>query len=180
MSTHMHAERARTLWFMQVWIFFMNVFTSLDIAANSLVASYMGRGDRAEAQRVLLRILALGVFAGACMAVLMVGGADIAPAGFTTDPGVRAAASRVFPLLGVLLVRSIPIWPYRNKWCCRKLLYHKALKCRNGCASPSTTPCSCPHKVHACCVPTCDFDWYSVTFAAHTAHYVRKLVPQFP
>ncbi len=84
----------------------MNVFTSLDIAANSLVASYMGRGDRLEAQRVLRRILSLGVFAGACMATLMVGGAEIAPAGFTTDRGVRAAASRVFPLLGVFLVRS--------------------------------------------------------------------------
>ena len=59
----------------------MNVFTSLDIAANSLVASYMGRGDRLEAQRVLRRILSLGVFAGACMATLMVGGAGIAPAG---------------------------------------------------------------------------------------------------
>jgi Na+-driven multidrug efflux pump len=84
----------------------MNVFTSLDIAANSLVASYMGRGDPAEAQRVLLRVLRLGVTAGAGMAVLMVGGAGIAPAGFTADPGVRAAASRVFPLLGVLLVRQ--------------------------------------------------------------------------
>ena len=83
----------------------MNVFTSLDIAANSLVASYMGRGDRLEAQRLLRRILALGVFAGACMATLMVGGAEVAPAGFTTDRGVRAAASRVFPLLGLLLVR---------------------------------------------------------------------------
>ena len=92
---------------LQVWIFFMNVFTSLDIAANSLVASYMGRGDRLEAQRVLRRILSLGVFAGACMATLMVGGAEIAPAGFTTDRGVRAAASRVFPLLGLLLVRYV-------------------------------------------------------------------------
>ena len=84
----------------------MNVFTSLDIAANSLVASYMGRGDPVEAQRVLLRVLRLGVTAGAGMAVLMVTGAGIAPAGFTADPGVRAAASRVFPLLGVLLVRQ--------------------------------------------------------------------------
>ena len=93
----------------QVWIFFMNVFTSLDIAANSLVASYMGRGDPAEAQRVLLRVLRLGVTAGAGMAVLMVAGAGVLPAGFTADQGVRAAASRVFPLLGVLLVSAMEL-----------------------------------------------------------------------
>lgn len=80
-------------------------FTAFDIATQSLVASYMGAGDPAQARQVLLRVLQLGVGVGSVLAVAVVVGAGAAPAAFTQDGRIISAAQAVFPLLGMLLVR---------------------------------------------------------------------------
>ena len=79
-------------------------FTAFDIATQSLVASYMGRGEPGRAREVLLRVLQLGLAVGGVLALAMVLGSGAAPAVFTGDPAVVAIARRVFPLLGIILV----------------------------------------------------------------------------
>ena len=69
----------------------------------------MGRRDSRQAREVLIRVLKLGVTVGSVLAVLMVLGAGWAPAAFTSDARIIATAQRVFPLLGLMLVRLKPL-----------------------------------------------------------------------
>lgn len=55
-----------------------------------------------------MRVLKLGVAVGSGLAVLMVLGAGWAPAAFTSDARIIATAQKVFPLLGLMLVRFQP------------------------------------------------------------------------
>lgn len=52
-----------------------------------------------------MRVLKLGFSVGSVLAVLMVAGAGWAPVAFTSDARIIATAQRVFPLLGLMLVR---------------------------------------------------------------------------
>ena len=69
----------------------------------------MGRREPHLAREVLVRVLKLGVSVGSVLALLMVGGASWAPAAFTSDARIIATAEKVFPLLGLMLVRLVHV-----------------------------------------------------------------------
>jgi len=87
----------------QLYIVSVQVFSSLDVAAQSLVASHLGHGDRAAARAVLLRVLQLGTAAGAAVGVALSLGARSLPGLFTTDAAVAASAAAVIPIVAAFM-----------------------------------------------------------------------------
>ena len=87
----------------QLYIVSIQVFSSLDVAAQSLVASHLGHGDRAAARAVLVRVLQRGTAAGACVGVALAAGACALPGLFTADAAVAASAAAVIPIVAAFM-----------------------------------------------------------------------------
>jgi len=87
----------------QLYIVSIQVFSSLDVAAQSLVASHLGHGDRGAARAVLVRVLQLGTAAGACVGVALACGARALPGLFTADAAVAASAAAVIPIVAAFM-----------------------------------------------------------------------------
>ena len=87
----------------QLYIVSIQVFSSLDVVAQSLVASHLGHGDRAAARAVLVRVLQLGTAAGACVGVALAAGAGALPGLFTADAAVAASAAAVIPIVAAFM-----------------------------------------------------------------------------
>mmetsp|Transcript_17433 Transcript_17433/g.52263 ORF Transcript_17433/g.52263 Transcript_17433/m.52263 type:complete len:588 (-) Transcript_17433:751-2514(-) len=87
----------------QVWIFAIQAFSALDIATQSLIATYLGQNMQQKAFDVLKRTLQLGVAAGVTIGLSMAFGASFLPGAFTSDQAVISIAARVFPVLAFYL-----------------------------------------------------------------------------
>ena len=87
----------------QIWVVSNQAFTSLDIATQSLVAFYKGKGDRQSAGRVFLRTNALTVFVSVIIMGSLVAGRNSLPALFTQDPAVKAVVASVIPLIAIYM-----------------------------------------------------------------------------
>jgi putative MATE family efflux protein len=87
----------------QLYIVSIQVFSSLDVAAQSLVASHLGHGDRAAARAVLVRVLQLGTAAGGAVGLALAAGARALPALFTADAAVAASAAAVMPIVAAFM-----------------------------------------------------------------------------
>lgn len=87
----------------QIWLFSNQAFTCLDIATQSLIAFYLGRGDRGSAADVFRRTLTLALFAGVVIAAgLLVAGGSL-PAVFSRDAAVVQKAAKLIPLVAVYM-----------------------------------------------------------------------------
>ena len=87
----------------QIWVVSNQAFTSLDIATQSLVAFYKGKGDKQSAGRVFLRTNALTVFVSAIIMASLIAGRNKLPALFTQDPVVTGLVASVIPLIAVYM-----------------------------------------------------------------------------
>lgn len=88
---------------LQCWVFANQLFTALDIATQSLVAFYLGRGDRRTAAAVFNRTLSLSLVAGVAMCGLLLSQQKNFPAVFSKDPAVVAATAASLPLIAAFL-----------------------------------------------------------------------------
>eukprot|EP00208_Stichococcus_sp_RCC1054_P003768 CAMPEP_0206138982 /NCGR_PEP_ID=MMETSP1473-20131121/4236_1 /ASSEMBLY_ACC=CAM_ASM_001109 /TAXON_ID=1461547 /ORGANISM="Stichococcus sp, Strain RCC1054" /LENGTH=520 /DNA_ID=CAMNT_0053532579 /DNA_START=234 /DNA_END=1797 /DNA_ORIENTATION=- len=87
----------------QVWDFWMQVSQSLNISANSMVASALGANDMSTAREVLMRILLMGAIPGVLLGIVFLVAQGAIPAAFTQDEAVIRAVTRVIPLLAVAM-----------------------------------------------------------------------------
>ncbi len=84
------------LW--QVWLLLAMALDALAIAAQALVARLRGE-DPGAARAASDRLLALGLWAGLALALLLLPGRAWVPAFFTPDPAVGAAVRSVWPVV---------------------------------------------------------------------------------
>lgn len=87
----------------QVWDFWMQVSQSLNISANSMVASALGANDLSTAREVLARILLFGCAPGVLLGIVFLIAQSAIPGVFTQDPAVISAVTKVIPLLAVAM-----------------------------------------------------------------------------
>lgn len=87
----------------QIWVFSNQTFTSLDIATQSLIAFYLGRGDRASAAAIFRRTLGLTLVAGVGVMCALLGAREALPGVFTRDAAVIAQVVVVLPLVAVFM-----------------------------------------------------------------------------
>lgn len=87
----------------QLWIASVTTFSALDVACQSLVATYVGGGDRASARAVALRGLQIAVTAGAAVGAALSLAAAALPSAFTADAAVAAAAAAVMPVVAAFM-----------------------------------------------------------------------------
>lgn len=87
----------------QLWIASVTFFSALDVACQSLVATYVGGGDPATAREVALRGLQIAVAAGGAVALALAAAAPALPSIFTGDAAVAAAAGAVLPFVAAFM-----------------------------------------------------------------------------
>ena len=87
----------------QLYVVSVQAFSALDVATQSLVASFVGSGDSRSAREVLVRALTMAVAVGGAVGVALALAAESLPAAFTADPAVAAAAAAVIPLVAAFL-----------------------------------------------------------------------------
>jgi len=87
----------------QIWVVSNQAFTSLDIATQSLVAFYLGKGDKVSASQVFLRTSALTIFAGVVIMTLLLICRHALPSLFTSDPAVMALVASCIPLIAIYM-----------------------------------------------------------------------------
>ena len=87
----------------QIWVVSNQAFTSLDIATQSLVAFYKGKGDRQSAGRVFLRTNTLTVFVSVIIMGSLIAGRNALPQLFTQDPVVKTLVASVIPLIAIYM-----------------------------------------------------------------------------
>jgi putative MATE family efflux protein len=84
-----------------VFIFLALALDALAIAAQAMVGSALGRGDRVQAREVADRVLGLGLAVGLGLTAALAGLEPLLPGWFTTDPKVRDAIRSAYPILVV-------------------------------------------------------------------------------
>lgn len=87
----------------QIWVVSNQAFTSLDIATQSLVAFYLGQGDKESASRIFLRTSALTIFAGILVMSVLLLCRQTLPSMFTSDPAVMALVASCIPLIAIYM-----------------------------------------------------------------------------
>jgi MATE family multidrug resistance protein len=89
----------------QLWFFLAMVSDSLAIAAQALVARFLGEHRRAEARAVADRLLFLGFALGIGLAGLFWGLRHVLPRLFTSEPAIISAVLSLFPF--IVLIQPI-------------------------------------------------------------------------
>jgi Na+-driven multidrug efflux pump len=87
----------------QIWVFSNQAFTSLDIATQSLVAFFLGRGDRASAAGVFRRTLTLATSVAVLVTLGLLLGQQTLPAIFSRDAAVIEQVAALMPLIAVFM-----------------------------------------------------------------------------
>ncbi|MBT8247181.1 MAG: MATE family efflux transporter, partial [Acidimicrobiia bacterium] len=97
---------------MQILIFLALSIDALAIAAQSLIARFVGEGRRTDAWDVSVRLLQLGVVVGVAFLVVLVLTRSIVPGWFTNEPEVREAIESVWLILAVMqpLAALVYVW----------------------------------------------------------------------
>ncbi|UCH27261.1 MAG: MATE family efflux transporter [Trueperaceae bacterium] len=96
----------------QLWFFLAMVSDSLAIAAQALVARFLGEHRRTEARAVADRLLFVGLVLGVLLAGLFWGLRHVLPQLFTSEPAVLSAVSSLFPLIVLIqpINSSVFVW----------------------------------------------------------------------
>lgn len=87
---------------MQVWLFLSFVLDSYAIAAQAMVGTDLGAGDRNAARIVAERLLVLAAATGIALSVFLAATAPFIPEVFGTAPAVTAALASIYPFVVVL------------------------------------------------------------------------------
>ena len=97
---------------MQILIFLALSIDALAIAAQSLIARFVGEGRRADAWDVSVRLLQLGVVVGGAFFVLLLLTRSVVPGWFTTEPEVREAIESLWLVLAMMqpLAALVYVW----------------------------------------------------------------------
>jgi MATE family multidrug resistance protein len=97
---------------MQVLIFLALSIDALAIAAQSLIARFVGEGRREDAWDVSVRLLQLGALVGMGFFVLLVLTRSLVPGWFTSESEVREAIESVWLILAVMqpLAALVYVW----------------------------------------------------------------------
>lgn len=83
----------------QIFALFARLLDAISVAAQSLVALALGKGDYGLARKTANRILQLGVAMGTGFVALLMLTVNSAPNIFTSNPAVRAMVSATFPYM---------------------------------------------------------------------------------
>jgi MATE family multidrug resistance protein len=83
----------------QLWLLLALVVDSLAVAAQTMVASYRGRGDAAASRAASDRLLLWGLGTGLVLAGVFAALAPVLPRLFTNEPEVLEAVSGIFPFI---------------------------------------------------------------------------------
>ena len=86
----------------QLWMFLALVIDALAIAAQALVARYVGEGRPADARAVADRLLTMGLALGAALGALIWLLGPWLPRVFTDDPAVLAAVAALLPFVAAM------------------------------------------------------------------------------
>ena len=95
---------------LQVWLFLSFVLDSYAIAAQAMVGTDMGRGDRGSARNVSNRLLALGLMTGVGLSLLVAVTAPLVPGLFGADAEVTGALRSIYGF--VILLQPITALVY--------------------------------------------------------------------
>jgi MATE family multidrug resistance protein len=97
---------------MQILIFLALSIDALAIAAQSLIARFLGEGRRTDAWDVSVRLLQLGAIVGVAFFGLLVLTRSVVPGWFTNEPEVRAAIESMWLILAVMqpLAALVYVW----------------------------------------------------------------------
>ena len=83
----------------QIFALFARLLDAISVAAQSLVALALGKGDYSLARRTANRILQIGVAMGTGFVALLMLTVNSAPNIFTSNPAVRQMVSATFPFM---------------------------------------------------------------------------------
>ena len=86
----------------QLWLFLSLVIDALAIAAQALVARYLGESDPTNARAVSNRLLALGLVVGAVLGIGLWAARHLLARAFTDDPQVVAGVLAIFPFIALM------------------------------------------------------------------------------
>lgn len=86
----------------QIFALFAKLLDAISVAAQSLVALALGKGDYILARKTANRILQLGLTMGCGFVGLLMLIMNQAPAFFTSNPAVRGAVSATFPYMALV------------------------------------------------------------------------------
>ena len=86
----------------QLWLFLALIVDALAIAAQALVARFVGEGRWQEARAVSDRLLAMGLLVGVLLGVAFWLGRGLLARAFSDDPQVVAAVLAVFPFVALM------------------------------------------------------------------------------
>jgi MATE family multidrug resistance protein len=97
---------------MQLLIFLALSIDALAIAAQSLIARFIGEQRRADAWDVSVRLLQLGAAVGAGFLLLLVLARSVVPGWFTSEPDVQAAIESLWLILAIMqpLAALVYVW----------------------------------------------------------------------
>ncbi|MGI9647298.1 MAG: MATE family efflux transporter [Acidimicrobiia bacterium] len=97
---------------MQILIFLALVIDGLAIAAQSLIARFLGERRPLEAWNVSLRVLELGSVVGVSFLIFLILSRSVIPGWFTNEPEVRMAIESMWPILALLqpLAALVYVW----------------------------------------------------------------------
>jgi putative MATE family efflux protein len=87
----------------QIWAFCALFLDSTAIAAQALVGRLLGADAVDVASALARRLLLAGLGLGLAFALVLGGGHDLIPAGFTGDAAVRDQASKLWPMLVLMM-----------------------------------------------------------------------------
>jgi hypothetical protein len=87
----------------QVWVLSIQLFECLNVAMQSMCASYLGAGDRQQAQAVLWRAMELATGCGLLVGAVLCLAQGPIVALFTHDSTVALAAGAVMPMIAFLM-----------------------------------------------------------------------------
>ncbi len=82
----------------QVWLLSAMAVDALAIAAQTLVAEALGRGERARARRLGDLLLGMGLATGVGLAVILLAAGPVVSALFADDPAVAASLRTAIPI----------------------------------------------------------------------------------
>jgi putative MATE family efflux protein len=86
----------------QLWLFLALVIDALAVAAQALVARYMGAGEGARARALANRLLVWGLALGTLLGLGFFAASPVLPRLFSDDPDVIAAVLVVFPFVALM------------------------------------------------------------------------------
>ena len=86
----------------ELWVFMALLVDALAIAAQALVARYLGESKFKEAEAVANRLLYFGLLVGAALGVLFWLARPLLTGLFTNDPEVTKAVLSIFPFIAIM------------------------------------------------------------------------------